>query len=199
MTTSLREWITRFSCLMVILSSLTYVGTCLADMPNPGPQKHEVEIQGAKIISEGGYLWFHVINHDYRELYVTIQYPSDVKVIGAFPTTVCLNTGGSADFYFQVPYYWNGSTILIQQNSTRELKLHFEIYTLYHGAKTTDENVEFDVDAVPLARVNALDSFFLAVLTTVAVVITVILIVARLDQQKKRKRNSNDRPDSIIR
>jgi hypothetical protein len=189
----------RFSCLMVILSSLAYVGACLADMPNPGPQKHEVEIQGAKIISEGGYLWFHVINHDSRELYVTIQYSLDVTVIGMFPTTVCLNTGGSADFYFQVPYYWNGSTILIQQNSTRELKFNFEIYTLYHGTKVTDENVEFDVDAVPLARLNSLDPFFLAVLTTVAVVITVLLIVARLDQRKKRKRNSNDNPDSIIR
>jgi hypothetical protein len=70
---SLRGMASRFSCLILILSSLLFVGVCFADMPNPGPQKHDVEIQGAKIISEGGHLWFHVVNHDYRGVFVAIR------------------------------------------------------------------------------------------------------------------------------
>jgi hypothetical protein len=181
------EWAIRFLCLMVILSSLTYVGTCFADMPNPGPQEHEVEIQGAKIISEGGYLRFHVINHDYRQLYITIHYPSNIILIGTFSTVVYLKTGETADFYFQVPNYWNKSTILIRQNSTKKLKFYFEIYTLYHGDKITDENVEFNVNAVPLSRVYAPDLFFFAIFITAVVVITVI--APRLGQK-----NNNGKP-----
>lgn len=46
---SLRKWAARFSCLILILSSLMCVGVCFADMPNPGPQKHDVEIQGRRL------------------------------------------------------------------------------------------------------------------------------------------------------
>lgn len=190
MTVNLEEWVTRFSCLIVILSSLTYIGACFADMPNPGPQKHDVDIQGAKIISEGGYLWFHVINHDYRQLYVAIHSPSDAIAIGTVPTVVYLKTNESADFYFQIPYYWSGSPFFIWQGSTKVLRFYFEIYTLYHTDKSTSENVEFDVNAVPLNdRVVNRDLFYFAVFTAAAVVITVIVIVARLGKQEKRKSN----------
>ena len=184
----------RFSCLMVILSGLTYVGACFADMPDPGPQKHDVEIQGAKIISEGGYLWFHVINHDYRELYVVIHFPSDVVVIGRVPTVVNLRTNESADFYFQVLYYWTGSPIFTQQGSTKELRFYFEIYTLYHTSKSTTENVEFDVKAVPLNdRVDNRPLFYFAMFTLAAVAITVIVIVAGLGKRKNGKAILNDK------
>jgi hypothetical protein len=186
MTVNLKERAARFMCLMVILTSLAYVGGCFADMPNPGPQKHEVEIQGAKIISEGGYLWFHVINHDNRQLYVAIHYPSDAILIGTFPTVVFLKTGEKADFYFQVPYYWSKSAILIQQNSTKTLKFYFEIYTLYHGEKTTDENVEFDVNAIPLTRVYPLDLFFFAIFIAAAVVIAVVIIALRKNRKETK-------------
>jgi hypothetical protein len=97
---------------------------------------------------------------------------------------VYLKTGETADFYFQVPYYWNKSTILIQQNSTKKLKFCFEIYTLYHGDKMTNENEEFDINAVPLSRAYAPDLFFFAIFITAVVVITVTVIAPRLGQKK---------------
>jgi hypothetical protein len=186
----LKGRVVRFSFLVLILSSLMWVGTCFADMPNPGPQKHDVEIQGAKIISEGGYLWFHVVNHDYRGLCVVIHPPSDVIVFGNASTVAYLYTNESADFYFQVLYYWSGSPIFVQQSPTKELRFIFEIYTQYRTSKMTDENVEFDVSAVPLnRRIDDWNLFYFAVFTVAAVVATVILITARLGRQDKRKSN----------
>jgi hypothetical protein len=188
-TVNLKGWVVRFSCLVLVLSRLIWVGTGFADMPNPGPQKHNVEIEGAKIISEGGYLWFHVVNHDYRGLCVVVHPPSDVIVIGNASTVAYLHTNESVDFYFQVLYYWNGSQISVQ-SPTKELRFVFEIYTQYRTSKMTDENVEFDVSAVPLNhRVDDWNLFYFAVFTVAAVVATVILIRARLGRQDKRKSN----------
>jgi len=190
MTVNLKGWVVRFSCLVLVLSSLIWVEACFADMPNPGPQKHDIEIQGAKIISEGGYLWFHVVNHDYRGLCVVVHPSSDVIVIGNASTVAYLHTNESADFYFQVLYYWSGSLIFVQQSLTKELRFVFEIYTQYRTSKTTDENVEFDVSAVPLnRRLDDWNLFYFAVFTVAAVVATVILIRARLGRQDKRKSN----------
>jgi len=183
----LKGRVVRFSFLALVLSSLMWVGACFADMPNPGPQKHNVEIQGAKIISEGGYLWFHVVSHDDRILCVAVHPPSDVIVIGNASTVTYLYTNGSADFYFQVLYYWSGSPIFVQ--SPKELRFIFEIYTQYHTSKMTDENVEFDVNAVPLNRTIDGNLFYFAVFTVAAVVATVILITVRLRRRDKRKSN----------
>jgi hypothetical protein len=188
MTVNLKGWAVRFSCLVLVLSSLIWVGACFADMPNPGPQKHDVEIEGAKIISEGGYLWFHVVNHDYRGLCVVVHPPSDVIVIGNASTVAYLHTNESTDFYFQVLYYWTGSQISVQPSPTKELRFVFEIYTQYRTSKMTDENVEFDVNAVPLNRgTDDWNLFYFAIFTLAAVTVTVIVIATRLGRQEKRK------------
>jgi hypothetical protein len=185
---SLRGVAARLSCLILILSSLTCVGVCFADMPNPGPQKHDVEIQGAKIISEGGYLWFHVVNHDYRGVFVAIHPPSGVTMMENTSSVAYLNTNEVADFYFQVYYFWSGNPILVQQGPTKELKFFFEIYTQYRTSKMTDENVEFNVNAVPLNyKADDWNLFYFAVVTLAAVIVTVIVIVARLSRQRSAR------------
>jgi hypothetical protein len=116
--------------------------------------------------------------------------PSDVIVIGNASTVAYLYTNESVDFYFQVLYYWSGSPIFVQQSPTKELRFIFEIYTQYRTSKMTDENVEFDVSAVPLnRRVDDWNLFYFAVFTVAAVVATVILITARLSRQDQRKNN----------
>jgi hypothetical protein len=189
MTVNLEELIMRFLCLMVILSSLTCVGACFADSPNPYLLKHNVEIQGAKIISEGGYLWFHVVNHG-GQFYVAIHFPSDVTVIGNASAVVSLETSESTDFYFQVPYYWSGSLGSNQPGSTKMLRFYFEIYNLYDAMKFRTESIEFDVNVISLAdRVDNRDLLYLTVFTATAVIMAAIIIMARLSQQEKRKSN----------
>jgi len=187
---SFKEWAAPFSCSLLILSSIVCVGTCFADMPNPGPQKHDVEIEGAKIISEGGYLWFHVINHDYRGVFVAIHPPSGVIMMGKTPTVAYLSTNESTDFYFQVFYFWSGNPVLVQQGQTKELRFFFEIYTQYRTSKVTDENVEFSVNVVPLNHgADDWNLFYLAIFILAAAAVTVIVIARRLGRQQKRKGN----------
>jgi len=186
---NLKLIVTVVFCSMVILYGLLYVRACFADMPNPGPLKHDVEIQGAKIISEGGYLWFHVINHGDPN-YVAVHFPFDVRVIGNGSAVVFLGTNESADFYFQVPYYWSEPPVSLQQSPTKELKFSFEIYNLYHAEKIGVESVEFNVTAVPLKdRVDNLDLFYIAIFAAAAFVITVIAVAARSSREGKRKSN----------
>ncbi len=186
---NLKSSVTLVFCLMVILHGLLYVEACFADMPNPGPGKHDVEIQGAKIISEGGYLWFHVINHD-SQLYVAIHFPSDVTVIGNAPAVVSLETNERADFYFQVPYYWSGSPASHQQGPTKELRFYFEIYNLYHTTKIGAENIEFDVTVVSLNDgVDNQGLFYRTIFAATLVAIIAIAIAARLGRRKKRESN----------
>jgi len=187
---SFKVLVARFLCLMLILSGLMCVGSCLADMPNPGPQTHDVEIQGAKIISEGGYLWFHVVNHDSRGVFVAIRPPSGVILMNETSTSSYLSTGESADYYFQVMYFWSGNPVFVQEGPTKELRFFFEIYTQYQKYKVTDENVEFDVNVVPLNRSgDDWNLFYFAIFALAAAVATIIVIAARTAQQDKRKNN----------
>jgi hypothetical protein len=186
MSKNLKSLVTLVFCSLVILSWLLYARTCFADMPNPGPRKHDVEIEGAKIISEGGYLWFHVINHG-SQVYVAVHFPSDVMVIGNASFVVSLGTNESADFHFQVPYYWSGWPVFLQQGPTKGLRFYFELYNLYRGTKIGTENTEFDVNVVPLnGRVNNQDLFYLAVFAAAAVVTTVIVIAVRVGRKEKQ-------------
>lgn len=183
MVGNLKSSVTLVFWFMVVLSGLLYVGACFADMPNPGPRKHDVEIQGAKIISEGGYLWFHVINHD-RLLYVAIHFPSDVAEMGNAPAVVSLETNESADFYFQVPYYWSRWLSFLQLGRTKELRFYFEIYSLCHTSKIGTESIEFDITAVPLNDgVDNRSLFYLTVFTAAAVVTTAIAVGAKLSRR----------------
>lgn len=184
---NLKSFATFVSCLMVILYMLLYVEACFADSPWTQPVKHNVDIEGAKIISEGGYLWFHVVNHD-TPLHVFISFPSDVKVIGNASESVYLETNESADFYFQVPYYWSQPPFSVQPGLTKELRFSFEIYNSIPDDGIGTENVEFDVTAVPLSgRSDNQGLLYLTVFVAVAAVITTIILTARLSREEKRK------------
>jgi len=185
---NLKSFATFVPCLMVILYMLPCIGACFADSPWRQPVKHNVDIEGAKIISEGGYLWFHVVNHD-APLYVHISFPSDVKVIGNASQSVYLETSESADFYFQVPYYWGQPPSSVQQGLTKELRFSFEIYNFIPDDGIGTENVEFDVTAVPLSgRGDNQGLLYLTVFAAVAVVITTIILTSRLSREEKRNR-----------
>jgi hypothetical protein len=185
MLKDLRSFATFVSCLMVVLYMLLYVRTCFADVGPKPPVKYNVDIEGAKIISEGGYLWFHVVNHDVP-LSVSISFPSDVKVIGNASNSVDLETNESGDFYFQVPYYWSQPPVSIPPSLTKELRFNFGIYrpSSYHEI---GESVEFDVTAVPLSsRGDNQGLLYLTVFAAVAVVITTVILTARLSREEKR-------------
>jgi hypothetical protein len=179
-----KELVSLSKCVLLVLLLFPIFGqilVCFADMPNPGPRKHDVEIQGAKIISEGGYLWFHVINHESSSLYIVIHYPPDVKVIREIPLVI-LESNESSDFYFQAPYYWSGIRAEdFSQVAENVLSFSFEIFSLYHGTKIGTESVEFDVKVVPLnGGADSRDLLYLTVFVAIAVVVSALVVAARL-------------------
>lgn len=189
MCKNLKSFTTLISCLMVILYVLLHVGACFADSPWTQPVKHNVGIEGAKIISEEeGYLWFHVVNHDVP-LSVFISFPSDVKVIGnSSDRVVYLETNESGDFYFQVPYYWSQPPVSVQPSLTRELRFSFEISSFIPEDGIGTENVIFDVTVVPLSdRGGSQRLLCLTVFAAAAIVITMIILTIRLSRKEKQK------------
>lgn len=137
-------------CFVLLLSVLVCSGRSFANLPNPEPRERNVEIQGAKVISEGGYLWFHVINHESSALNVVVHFPSDVKVIQRtqeLDEPYVLGANKSVDFFFQVPYYWNGT---VAAGETREITFSFKIFTLYRNVKIGTEYINFTVKVMPL-------------------------------------------------
>lgn len=138
-------------------------------------------------------MWFHVVNHDYRGVFVAIRPPSGGMMMENTLNVAYLDTDECADFYFQVYYFWSGSPNFVQQGPMKELRFYFEIYTMYRTIKMTDENVEFDVSAVPLNyEADDWNLFYFAIITLAAVIVTVILIVTRLSRRgSARAHNRN--------
>jgi hypothetical protein len=177
---NLKIWAVRFLCAVLVFSSLLWAGVCFADMPNPGPSKHNVEIQGAKVISEGGYLWFHVVSHDSRPLFVEVHAPPGVRAMENSTSVKFLHTDESADFFFQVSYLWTESQVLVEADQTTKIKFVFEIYTMYRTGKMTDENVEFNVSVVPLNQdIENWNLLYFAISTIITLIVAVIVLVAR--------------------
>jgi hypothetical protein len=67
-----------FSVLLAVTILLLIAEVC-ADMPEPHYAIYKVEIQGAHKVSEGGNLWFYMINHDNQSFEVTGEYEGGVK------------------------------------------------------------------------------------------------------------------------
>jgi len=177
--------------LYLVLSLLVVcqVAMGFADSPDPGLLHHNVEIEGAKIISEGGYLWFQVTNHETYPLQIAIQYPSDVIVKKEIPATLTLEANETSDFYFQAPYYWNG-TGDYTQDAEKELKFHFKISDHYQNYTINDENIDFTVKVVPLNRGFDTSLLYLTIFAVAAVIASVTILAVKLKSPEKRSQNS---------
>jgi hypothetical protein len=182
------KWVVCLFCVMFIGVVLANFSLCVADSPNPARFRYDVEIQGAKIISEGGYLWFHVVNHEPDWVSVAIRYPSDAITVKIFPSNVTLEANKTADFYFQVPYYWSQPTNGHQQNSSQTLKFNFAICGPTRAPTIGTQNIEFNVKVVPLNG-GADDRYllYIVILIMVAFVITAIAVIVKLDRQKRSR------------
>ena len=180
------KWVVCLFCVMFIGVVLANFSFCVADSPNPALFRYDVEIQGAKIISEGGYLWFHVVNHEPDWVSVVIRYPSDAMTVGIFPSNVTLEANGTVDFYFQVPYYWSQPIGGHQQNSSQTLKFNFAVYGPTRASTIRTQSIEFDVKVVPLNG-DSDDRYllYLTILILVAFAITAIAVIAKLSRKKK--------------
>jgi len=151
-----------------------------ADMPNPAPRTYNVEIQGAKIISEGGYLWFHVMNHESNTVFVTVHFPSDVSLIGGATDAVAMGANESADFHFQVPYYWSGNGTASEQSPMRQLKFFFELFSMYRSTEIGTETVDFNVDVVPFnGKLDNAGLLYLTVFLSVMVLASATVIARK--------------------
>jgi hypothetical protein len=183
----LEKSVRRLFCIVFVAVVLADVAACLGDSPEPRLRSYNVEIQGAKIISEGGYLWFHVVNHEPDRVSVAIYSPLGVITVGDAPSNVSLEATQTADFYFQVPYYWSRTTSYPQQNSTQELKFYFAVYGPYHTPDIGTRIVEFDVKVVPLNG-GADDQylFYLTILIMAVFILTAVAVIAELSRQEKK-------------
>lgn len=186
MIMKLKELVTCLCCVMFVCVVLADLSSCVADSPDPALFRYDVEIQGAKIISEGGYLWFHVVNHEPDWVSVAITYPSDAMTVGIFPSNVTIEANGTADFYFQVPYYWSQPNSGHQRDSSQTLKFSFAIYGPTRAPTIGTQNIEFDVKVVPLnGGTDDRYLLYIAIFIVVAFMIIAIAVIAKLDRKKK--------------
>jgi hypothetical protein len=70
---------TCFLIVLLVVAVLLTIVSVGADMPEPQVVTYKVEIQGAHKVSEGGNLWFYMINHDNQSFNVTVEFDGGVR------------------------------------------------------------------------------------------------------------------------
>lgn len=146
---------------VVLILSVVLIGR--ADVPNPDAYNiYPVEIQGAHQISEGGYLWFHLVNHYTLGFLVTVEFDSEFTPFNqttSYAGTLAsftLNMNGTADLYFQAKPIYNGETLQVQSNSTwvhwKQCRLIFHLHPLVGESDGVHvDRVYFEVEIIPLS------------------------------------------------
>ncbi len=131
------------SVLLAVMVLLLVAGVS-ADSPEPQYRIYKVEIQGAHEVSEGGNLWFYMINHDNQSFEVTVEYEDMVK---------CFNHSSPGDYLswrldpFVLPV--NGyANIFFQALNVSSQKVNnefqFWITPLIHPAENESYSVHTD-------------------------------------------------------